>query len=63
MDGDNDNRPIIGYNVTLVVNLTIIGGIIISNNVIIGAGSVVVHDIPNNSVAVGNSCQVIKTIG
>lgn len=62
MDGDNDNRPIIGDNVTLGVNVTIIGGITIGNNVIIGAGSVVVHDIPNNSVAVGNPCRVIKTI-
>lgn len=59
MDGDNDNRPIIGDNVTLGG----IGGITIDNNVIIDAGSVVVHNIPNNSVAVGNLCRVIKTIG
>lgn len=59
-DGDNDNRPTIGDNVTLGVNVTIIGGISIGDNVIIGAGSVVVKDIPENCVAVGNPCKVIK---
>ena len=29
----------------------------------IGAGSVVVKDIPENSIAVGNPCKVIKRIG
>lgn len=61
-DGENDKRPTIGDNVTLGVNVTIIGDIRIGNNVVIGAGSVVVKDIPDNSVAVGNPCRVIKTI-
>lgn len=54
--------PIIGDNVTLGVNVTIIGGVTIGNNVVIGAGSVVVKDIPDNCVAVGNPCRVIKTL-
>lgn len=61
-DGDNNNRPIIGDNVTLGVNVTIIGGVSIGNNVIIGAGSVVVKDIPDNCVAAGNPCKVIKEL-
>lgn len=61
-DGDNENRPVIGDNVTLGVNVTIIGDVTIGNNVTIGAGSVVVKDIPDNCVAVGNPCHVIKTI-
>ena len=36
-----------------------IGG---SDNVTIGAGSVVVKDIPSNSVAVGNPARVVRTI-
>lgn len=61
-DGDNEHRPVIGDNVTLGVNVTIIGGVTIGNNVTIGAGSVVVKDIPDNCVAVGNPCRVIKSI-
>ena len=34
----------------------------IGDNVVIGAGSVVVKDIPSNSVAVGNPCKVIRPI-
>lgn len=62
VDGDNDNRPVIGDNVTLGVNVTIIGGVTIGNNVTIGAGSVVVKDIPDNCVAVGNPCKPIKML-
>lgn len=60
VDGDNDNRPIIGDNVTLGVNVTIIGSVHIGNNVVIGAGAVVVKDIPDNCIAVGNPCKPIK---
>lgn len=61
-DGDNENRPIIGDNVTLGVNVTIIGGVSIGNNVTIGAGSVVVKDVPDNCVAAGNPCKPIRFI-
>lgn len=61
-DGDNENRPIIGDNVTLGVNVTIIGGVRIGNNVTIGAGSVVVKDVPDNCVAAGNPCKPIRFI-
>lgn len=37
-------------------------GVTIGNNVVIGGGSVVVKDIPSNSVAVGNPCKVIRPI-
>ncbi len=61
-DGENENRPVIGDNVTLGVNVTIVGGVTIGNNVTIGAGSVVVKDIPDNCVAVGSPCKPIKFI-
>lgn len=57
-----DKRPTIGNNVTLGANVLIIGGVHIGNDVIIGAGAVVVKDIPNNSVAAGNPARVIKTV-
>lgn len=57
-----DDRPIIGNNVTLGATVTIIGGIHIGNNVVIGAGSVVVKDIPDNSIVAGNPAKIIRTI-
>ena len=38
-------------------------GVTIGDNSVIGAGSVVVRDIPANRVAVGNPCRVVKEIG
>ena len=40
----------------------IVPGITIGNNSVIGAGSVVVKDIPANVVAVGNPCRVLREI-
>jgi len=62
IDGRNDLIPTIGNNVTIGSNVVIIGDITIADNVIIGAGSVVVNNIPNNSVVVGNPAQIIKKI-
>ena len=53
---------VIGDNVYTGVDVTIMPGVKIGNNCIIGAGSIVTHDIPDNSVAVGIPAKVIKTI-
>lgn len=53
-------RPVIGDNVTLGANVTIIGPVHVGSNVTIGAGSVVVKDIPDNCVVVGNPARIIK---
>ena len=55
-------RPIIGDNVTLGANVTIIGPIRVGSNVNIGAGSVVVKDIPDNCIAAGNPAKVIRML-
>ncbi len=54
--------PVIGDNVYIAANATVIGGVHIGNNVIVGAGSVVVKDIPDNSVVVGNPARVVRSI-
>ena len=43
-------------------NVTIIGGVTVGNDVVIGAGSVVTHDIPDGVLAAGNPCRVIRKI-
>lgn len=56
-------KPVtIGNNVWIGGSVTILSGVTIGDNVTIGAGSVVVGDIPSNSVAVGNPCKVIRNI-
>ncbi len=56
-------RPItVGNNVWIGGNVCVLPGVTIGDNCVIGAGSVVVKDVPANSVAVGNPCKVIKTI-
>ena len=42
--------------------VTICPGVTIGENSVIGAGSVVVHDVPANVVAAGNPCRVIREI-
>ena len=52
----------IGHNCWIGASVTILPGVTIGDNVTIGAGSVVVKDIPSNSVAVGNAAEIIKKI-
>lgn len=56
-------KPItIGNNVWIGANCTILAGVIIGDNSVIGAGSVVTKSIPENVVAVGVPCKVIRKI-
>ena len=56
-------KPVtIGHNVWIGGSVTILPGVTIGDNVTIGAGSVVTRNIPSNSVAVGNPCEVIKSV-
>lgn len=52
----------IGDNVWIGGGVSIIGGVTIGKDSIIGAGSVVIRDIPEGVVAAGNPCRVIRKI-
>lgn len=56
-------KPIeIGNNVWIGGNVTILPGVKIGDDSVIGAGSVVTKDIPSDVIAVGNPCKPIKEI-
>lgn len=50
----------IGDNCWIGGNVTILPGVTIGENSVIGAGSVVTKDIPANCIAVGNPCRVVR---
>lgn len=52
----------VGDNVWIGAGVQVMPGVTIGNNVVIGGGSVVVKDIPDNCVAVGNPCKVLRPI-
>ena len=57
------SHPIkVGDNVWIGGGTQVMPGVTIGSNVVIGAGSVVTKDIPDNVVAVGNPCHVVRPI-
>ena len=52
----------IGDNCWLAGNVTVLAGAKIGNGCVIGAGSVVAGTIPDNSLAYGNPCRVVRKI-
>lgn len=56
-------KPVhIGNDCWFGANVVVCPGVTIGENCVIGAGSVVVKDIPAGSFAAGNPCRVIRTI-
>ena len=52
----------VGDNVWIGTNVSVLPGVTIGNNTIIGAGSVVNKNIPEGVIAAGNPCKVIRKI-
>ncbi len=63
INGGCYGKPIhIGKNVWLGGDVKVVPGVSIGNNTIIGTGSIVTKDIPDNVIAVGNPCKVVREI-
>lgn len=52
----------VGSDVWIGGGVQVMPGVRIGSNVVIGGGSVVVRDIPDGCVAVGNPCRVLRAI-
>ena len=56
-------RPIrIGHDVWMGGGTVVLPGVTIGARSVVGAGAVVVHDVPPNTVVVGNPARVIRTL-
>ncbi len=57
------NMPVrIGKNCWLGAGVIVLPGVTIGDNVVVGAGSVVTRDLPDNVIAVGNPCRVLRQV-
>jgi serine O-acetyltransferase len=54
--------PVIGNNVEVCCGAKVLGGVTVGDNVLIGAGALVVKDVPANTVVGGVPARVIKTL-
>ena len=59
-DGQNKYKTIIGDNVFVGSNSTIIAPVELGDNSLVGAGSTIVKDVPANAIAIGRSRQINK---
>lgn len=61
LQGYDDEKPVtIGDDVWIGSRVTILGGVHIGNHCIIGAGSVVTHDVNDYEIVAGNPARVIR---
>ena len=58
--GKRKGVPCIGNNVWIGINSTIVGKIVIGDDVLIAPNSYVNCDVPSHSVVIGNPCKIIK---
>lgn len=63
MSGLEGGKPvIIGDNVWIGGKSIILPGVTVGNNVVVGAGSVVTRDVPDNVLIAGNPARVIREL-
>jgi serine O-acetyltransferase len=55
--------PVLGDNVKLTTGSCILGDIIIGNNVVIGAGTIVTKNVPDDCLIVGSPARIVRKNG
>jgi acetyltransferase-like isoleucine patch superfamily enzyme len=62
LNNEIGKKVVIGNNTWIASNVTIVAGVEIGERCVIGAGSVVTKNIPNESLAVGSPAKIIRKI-
>jgi UDP-2-acetamido-3-amino-2,3-dideoxy-glucuronate N-acetyltransferase len=57
---DSYEQVVVKYGASIGANATILPGVTIGANSLVGAGAVVTKDVPNNAVVVGNPARIIS---
>lgn len=52
-------RTVVGRRASIGANATLLPGISIGQNAMVGAGAVVTHDVPPNAIVVGNPARIV----
>lgn len=55
-------RIVIGRNVWIGSNVTVLPGVTIGDNSVVAAASVVTKDVPGNSIVVGSPARVVRSV-
>lgn len=58
-DGEAGRYPTIGDGTTIFAGAVVVGGITVGSDCVIGANAVVIHDVPDNSTAIGVPARIV----
>lgn len=59
---DGYTKTVLKKGVSIGANATVLPGVIVGVNAMVGAGAVVVNDVPPNAVVVGNPARIVRFI-
>lgn len=57
--GSHRGAPVIGDCVYIGINSTIVGGVVVGDDVMIAPNTFINQDIPSHSIVIGNPCKII----
>jgi serine acetyltransferase len=61
-DDYQTGRPVIGNNVFIGTQSSVLGAVTVGDNVVIAAHTLVTTDVPSNSLVAGNPAEIVRSI-